>query len=179
MGKEWQKTNEIVVLTNDADGFSQFFFHYCTEEAGAGSFPVLSAGCQFLLDDRWDKRESVELSVGMVQRNPDYSAFVLEDENVLHVVSVAKILKPLGPQVNNSPNILHSQISQGDIMLRRVDKNLAYPMRRHATVQSVTLNIWWKRIRPQSWKRIRQAQNSPTFLRNFLRPNTKRTATLQ
>src|SRR5260370_2467260 len=108
---------------------------------------MLARGVQLRLGKRWDERQRVDLAVRMVERDPDLFALVLEDVHVGDLGPGTELTVPVGPHVDQKAHAVDGEPGQRELVLRRVDDDLAAGRRRPDGPALAT-------VRTESWEAV-------------------------
>jgi len=97
VGEEGQKTQEAIVLRNDAYCIGFLLRYDLAEKTSFVLSPVSLAGGQLGSNSRGYEREGIDLTVWVVECCADFTALVLENEDVLDVRIISEPLESFGP----------------------------------------------------------------------------------
>jgi hypothetical protein len=105
---------------------------------------MLAGRMELRLGEWWDERQCVDLAVRMVQGDPDLLALVLEDVDVGDLSPRSELSVAVGPDVDQKANPIGGELGQRELVLRRVDDDLAAGRRRpdRSTLATVRTEGW-------------------------------------
>ena len=99
-------------------------------EALTGRFEVPARCGKLEVSHRGNERQGIDLAVGVVKRDADLFALVLEYEDVADVRTRTECLVAIRPDVDQKPDPFHGKPSESQRVIRRVDDDLASGARR-------------------------------------------------
>lgn len=97
VSEEGQKAQEAIVLRNDAYSIGFLLGYDLAEETRFVLSPVSLAGRQLGSNSRRYEREGIDLPMWVVECCADFTALVLENEDVFDVRIISELLESFGP----------------------------------------------------------------------------------
>ena len=104
-GREGNVRDPITAVVHDAIPCLDLGRH---ERAERTSLFVGSRGLQFSGRERWDRRERVDLTVGVRDGRAHLGTPILEHEHVRNLGARHERRRPLGPQIDDLPDAVHA-----------------------------------------------------------------------
>src|SRR5260370_36525518 len=86
---------------------------------------MLTRRVELQLGEWWNERQRVDLAVGMVERDPDLFALVLEDVDVVDLGPRTELSVAIRPDVDQKAHAFGGGLGRGELWLRRVGDDLA------------------------------------------------------